>query len=113
VLQLASCSARLLKATYISFPRARISTPNNVRSSKKKINLKKTRIILACTGKHCRRSQKRTTLLSANESTLRALALELISPHTKHDHTYTRLIKEKSSHAYDPVHPDLFILAQI
>jgi len=27
--------ARLLKATYISFPRTRISTPNNVRSIKK------------------------------------------------------------------------------
>lgn len=38
---LACFSARLLKATYISFPRAQISTPNNVRSDKKKISLKK------------------------------------------------------------------------
>lgn len=82
---LACFSARLLKATYISFPRAQILIPNNTRSSKKKINPKKTRIIRACTVKHCRRSQKCTAFLSANQPTLRVLALKLTSPHTKQD----------------------------
>jgi hypothetical protein len=35
-------SARLLKATYISFPRAQILIPNNVRSSKKNLSEKNT-----------------------------------------------------------------------
>lgn len=71
--------ARLLNATYISFLRTRISTPNNVRFREKNQSGKKWRLIRACTVMHCR-SQKCTTSLPAAQTTLRVLALELTSP---------------------------------
>lgn len=89
VLQLAYFSARLLEATYISLPSARLSTPNNVRSTNKNQTEKKTRLIRVCTAKHCRRSQKCTPFSSANQPTFTVLALELTSQHTKQDQIYT------------------------